>query len=483
MVQSRTSKLSDTLVISRLMGGLWQIADMERDDKSLDLEASAHHLSEYIKHGITTFDMADHYGSAELITGIYNSKFADHQKAQFLTKWVPTPGPCDKRDVRAAVVKSLERMKTPSIDLLQFHAWQYPDPSWLDCLFWLQELKEEGLIKNLGVTNFDAVHLGIALSSGINLVSNQVCYSILDQRAANKEMSDVCERFNVKLLAFGTLAGGFISEKWLEQTEPSELKTWSQMKYKRFIDQAGGWQKYQSVLTVLNNVAKSNNCSIANVATKFILQDPNVGAVIIGARLGERNHIEDNLKLFDVDLTVEESDIIQKTISGLQSIPGNCGDEYRTPPFLTASGDLSHHISDLPKPYPVIEEPDKKILLSGTPWEDIAGFSRAVMKGNRIHISGTTATHTEKHIGGNDPIAQTHFVIDKIEGALLSFGATLNDVVRTRIYVKDLDQWEIIAKVHGQRFGNVRPTNTLVRADLVGDENLVEIEVEAEIAP
>jgi len=481
-MQTQTSKLSDTLVISKLMGGLWQIADMERNDKSLDLEISAKYMSEYINQGITTFDMADHYGSAELITGIYNSKFGDHRKAQFLTKWVPAPGPCTQKDVIAAVVKSLERMKIESIDLLQFHAWQYPDPSWLDGLFWLQELKLQGLIKNLGVTNFDAPHLRIALASGIELVSNQVCCSVLDQRAAAQDMSEVCETFKVKLLAFGTLAGGLISERWIGQPEPAELKTWSQMKYKRFIDQAGGWQKFQSVLTVLNRVAESKNCSIANVATKFILQDPNVGAVIIGTRLGERNHIEDNLKLFDIDLTTEESAIIQKVISGLQSIPGRCGDEYRTPPFLTASGDLSHHISDLPKPYRVIEEPDKELILSGTTWEDIAGFSRAVKKRNRIHISGTTATHGERHIGGNDPIAQTHFVIDKIEGALLSFGATLNDVVRTRIYVKDLDQWEDVAKVHGQRFGSVQPTNTLVRADLVGDENLVEIEAEAEIA-
>ena len=103
------------------------------------------------------------------------------------------------------------------------------------------------------------------------------------------------------------------------------------------------------------------------------------------------------------------------------------------------------------------------------------------MKGKQIHISGTTATHGNRVIGGKDPIAQTHFVIDKIEGALQSFGASLNDVVRTRVYVNNLDQWETIARVHGQRFGAIQPANTLVRADLVGDEYLVEIEAEAEI--
>ena len=476
----KTSKLSDTLVISRLLGGLWQIADMERDGKIMDLELAAHSMNGYIEKGITAFDMADHYGSAELITGIYQKLFGNTQEAQFLTKWVPEPGPSTPQLVRTAVEKSLDRLKISSIDLLQFHAWNYADPSWLDCLFWLQELKQEGLIKNLGVTNLDAAHLRIAVTSGIDLVSNQICYSVLDQRAAY-EMSSVCEEFQVKILAFGTLAGGFLSEKWLGKSEPTELITWSQMKYKRFIEEAGGWTKFQQVLADLNDLAQDKKCSIANIATRFILQAPNVAGVIIGVRLGESDHIMDNLELYNLELSKEDVKAVQNALAPLGPIRGGCGDEYRKPPFLTASGDLSHHVSKMPLPYQVIEEPGKKRIFSGTIWEDIAGFSRAVMKGKQIHISGTTATLGNRVIGGQDPIAQTHFVIDKIEGALQSFGASLNDVVRTRVYVKNLDQWETIARVHGQRFGAIQPANTMVRADLVGDEYLVEIEADAEL--
>ncbi len=76
--------------------------------------------------------------------------------------------------------RSLERLQAGKIDLMQFHAWNYADPRWLDCLFWLQELKEEGLIGHLGLTNFDTAHLRIALTSGIQIITHQLCYSLLD---------------------------------------------------------------------------------------------------------------------------------------------------------------------------------------------------------------------------------------------------------------------------------------------------------------
>ena len=120
-------------------------------------------------------------------------------------------------------------------------------------------------------------------------------------------------------------------------------------------------------------------------------------------------------------------------------------------------------------------------MLSGTPWEEYAGYSRAVRRGNNIWISGTTATHEDRIIGGSDPTAQIHFVIDKIEGTLKSLGAQLEHVVRTRIYVRDIADWEAVARAHGERFRNILPANTLVQASLIGDEYLVEMEAEAEV--
>ena len=479
-----TTTLAPGLEISRIITGLWQIADMEREGNTLDPRATSKFMKVYADAGFTSFDMADHYGSSEIISGTFKNNYEHGDGVQLFTKWVPEPGKISTSAVRKAVELALDRMQQNSIDLMQFHAWHYPDPSWLDGLFYLKELKDEGLIKHLGVTNFDSAHLRIALASGIPIVSNQICHSVIDQRA-NGKMIDVCTEYGVKILAFGTLAGGFLTEKWLNRPEPSQkdLSNWSQMKYKRFIDAAGGWEPYQNVLHTLKKVADKHDASIANIASRYILEIKTVAGVIIGARLGASEHISDNRKMVALDLDKADLEAIREVQQILVPIPGDCGDEYRKPPFLTASGDLSHHLETIPKAFVAIKtRTDREQVFSGTVWEDFAGYCRAVKEGNRIHVSGTTATHGDMMIGGKDPAAQTHFVIDKIEAAIESLGGTLADVVRTRIFVDNLKDWEIVARAHGERFAGINPANTLVEAKLVGEGYLVEIEAEAVIS-
>jgi aryl-alcohol dehydrogenase-like predicted oxidoreductase/enamine deaminase RidA (YjgF/YER057c/UK114 family) len=437
-------------------------------------------MMNYYENGFNTFDMADHYGSAEEISGYFKKKYAP-ENLKLFTKWVPQPGAIDSKKIEEAVRTAQQKLNTDCIQLLQFHAWNYSDPHWLDCLFGLDQLRQKGMIEKIGLTNFDEPHLNMVVKSGIQISSNQVCHSLLDQRAAGK-MSATCLENNIGLLAFGTVAGGFFSEKWLNKPEPllDGSLTWSQMKYKRYIDAAGGWAWFQELLQTLKSIADSHRVSIATVASASILYNTAVSAVIIGARLGKSEHIAENRNLFTVKLNAEEINSIKTILAKGITIPGDCGDEYRKPPFLTASGDLSHHFKEMPSPYPVIIENDgKSKALSGTPWESMAGYSRAVKKGNHIYVSGTTATHGNKLIGGSDPAAQTHFIIDKIEGAIQSLGGRLEDVVRTRIFVKDITQWESIARAHGNRFGTIQPANTMVQADLVGNEYLVEIEADA----
>jgi len=473
-------KLSSSLTVNRIITGLWQIADMERDNNSLNLDLIANEMASYVDLGLTSFDMADHYGSAEEISGIYNQKFRSNDEVQFLTKYVPEPGPISFEDVNNAINRSLRRLKIEQIDLLQYHAWNYYDPSWLDALFYLQELKNNGKIKNIGVTNFDTTHLRIALTSKIEIVSNQICYSLIDQRA-KYAMTDLCKEFNVQILAYGTLAGGFLSEKWIDKSEPKKPLTWSQMKYKRFINAIGGWEKYQALISKLNEIAIKKNVSIANLATKFILQQPQVASVIVGARLGENRHIDSNLNILNFDLAEGELQNISMLINNLLSIPGDCGDEYRKAPYLTATGDLSHHVSENSSPYEVMKDGDRKYILSGTEWEYTAGYSRAISKNNRIIISGTTAMHKDRDIGIGDIIAQTNYILDKIIGALISLGGKVDDIIRTRIYVSNLDNWEVVARIHGERFRKIKVANTMVIAGLIGEHNLVEIEAEADI--
>ena len=475
--------LTPDLSISRVVTGLWQIADMERDGKTIDRDRAVAAIARYDAAGMTTFDMADHYGSAELIAGDYRRR-APQASVQWLTKWVPRPGPVSHVDVRAAVERALTRLGTNAIDLLQFHAWNYADPSWLEALFLLQDLKREGLIRQLGLTNVDTAHLGIVIASGIEVIANQVSFSLLDQRA-RRGMVPFCQAHGVHLLAYGTLAGGWLSERWLGRDEPDweRTGTWSQMKYGRFIRAIGGWEALQRVLHAAATVAARHGVSIANVASRYVLEQPGVAAVIVGARLGERDHIDDTRRLFTWRLSHADRHDLQAAIDMLHPIPGDCGDEYRRPPYLTASGDLSHHLETMPAPFRVIEGAGgRTVCLSGTSWERLAGYARAVRHGRRISVSGTTATLGDRLIGGRDAAAQTHFAIDKIEGALQSLGATLAHVVRTRVYVRNIGDWEAVARAHGARFGMVLPANTLVAAALVGDEYLVEIEADAEIS-
>jgi aryl-alcohol dehydrogenase-like predicted oxidoreductase/enamine deaminase RidA (YjgF/YER057c/UK114 family) len=476
------AELAPGLSISRVLTGLWQMADMERDGRTVDLDRAAAAMAPYVAAGLTTFDMADHYGSAEIVAGRYRAA-AGAGAAQLFTKWVPKPGPVSKAEARAAVERARQRLQADTIDLLQFHAWNYADPSWLETLFHLQELKHEGLIRHLGLTNVDTAHLAMVVATGIEVVSNQVSFSLIDRRAA-RELAPFCAAHGIGLLAYGTVAGGWLTERWLGRPEPDweRTGTWSQMKGGRFLRAAGGWDALQRLLAAAARVAARHRASIANVASRFSLDHPGVAGVIIGARLGEREHLADTLRVFALALTDEDRADLDAAVGTLQAIPGDCGDEYRKPPFLTASGDLSHHLDTMPAPYRTAPGPGGRTwCLSGTPWEDIAGFARAVRHGNRISVSGTTATLGHRVIGGTDPAAQAHFAIDKIEGALQSLGGRLEDVVRTRVFVRRIDDWEIVARAHGARFAAIKPANTLVAAPLVGDEYLVEIEADAEV--
>ena len=336
--------LSDQLTISRVLTGLWQVADIEKDGETIDPEEGADDLEDYVRAGFDTFDMADHYGSAEIIAGRLLAR--DH-KARAFTKWCPPPGPMTSKSVRAGIQERLDRLQTHQIDLLQFHWWSFEHPAWLDALHEIARLREEGLINEIGVTNFDAAHLNLALSDGVPLLTNQVSFSLIDRRAAGP-LSDLCKARGAKLLAYGTLGGGFLSERWLNQPEPADITDWSKMKYKRFIDVTGGWAPFQGILRAADQIARKHAVSIPNVATRWVLEHPAVAGVIVGARLGERAHHADNARLFTFALDADDHALLDDAFKATAPVPGDCGDEYRKPPFLTASGDLSHHLDNLP---------------------------------------------------------------------------------------------------------------------------------------
>jgi enamine deaminase RidA (YjgF/YER057c/UK114 family) len=119
-------------------------------------------------------------------------------------------------------------------------------------------------------------------------------------------------------------------------------------------------------------------------------------------------------------------------------------------------------------------------ISSGTPWEAKAGYSRAVRVGNVVHVAGTTASDEEGNVIGDNAYAQTRYILEKIEKALKEAGATMADVVRTRMFVTNIGDWEAIARAHGDVFSDIRPASTLVEVRrLMDPAHLIEIEVEA----
>ena len=324
--------LADDLLICRILNGMWQVSG---GHGQINSESAILEMLEYHKDGFTTWDLADIYGPAESYIGEFRKRLApsDLSKSQALTKFVPNPGPMTKSIVEYYIDQSLHKMNTDSLDLVQFHWWDYNNPSYLDALNHLSKLQDNGKIKHLGLTNFDTQRIKIMIEKGFKLVSNQVQYSILDQRP-EKLMVPFCQKHGMTLLTYGTLLGGFLSEKYLNSPDPhrADLITSSLQKYYNMIDAWGGWKLFQELLHVLSQIAKKHDSSIANVSAKFILDKPAVAGVIIGARLGISEHRQDNAKVFDLHLDSQDHTMISSVTgksNDLFDIIGDCGDEYR----------------------------------------------------------------------------------------------------------------------------------------------------------
>ncbi len=329
-------ELADDLSICRILNGMWQVSGAHG---YIDPQKAIDEMIQYHSSGFTTWDLADIYGPAESFIGNFRKTLEklhgkmELKNSQALTKFVPNPGPMTKSIVEYYIDNSLEKMNTDCLDLIQFHWWDYNNPSYIDALVNLSNLRDKGKIKHIGLTNFDTERLQIIKEQGLEIISNQVQYSILDQRP-EKLMIPFCKKNEVHLLSYGTLLGGFISEKYLNSPEPlrGDLSTASLQKYYNMIRTWGGWELFQELLVILSQISQKHDCSISNVATSFILEKPQVAGVIIGTRLGISEHRQDNSRVFDVNLDSEDhlmiKSVTQKSKDLFETI-GDCGSEYR----------------------------------------------------------------------------------------------------------------------------------------------------------
>jgi len=324
------------LNICRVLNGMWQVSGAHG---RIDPKRAIQSMFKYMDAGFTTWDLADHYGPAEDFIGEFRRQLIDTRgkealsNLQAFTKWVPRPTRMTKQLVQQNIDISLKRMGVETLDLMQFHWWEYGDKNYLDALKYMSELQEEGKIKHLALTNFDTEHLKIITEAGIKIVSNQVQFSLIDRRP-EVNMVPFCSEHNIKLFTYGTLCGGLLSERYLGQPEPrgGELSTASLRKYKNMIDAWGGWSLLQELLSVLKQIADKHAVSIPNVAVRYILDKPAVAGVIVGAKLGVAEHLEDNARVFDGKLDTEDDRNIDAVLSqsrNLYQLIGDCGDEYR----------------------------------------------------------------------------------------------------------------------------------------------------------
>lgn len=294
-------------MISRVIRGGWQLAG---GHGTVDRKVALADLGAFCEVGIFTFDCADIYTGVEELIGEFRAAYAHDRGIEALkgvkvhTKFVPDLAVLPvitKSDVRDIIDQSLRRLRTERLDLVQFHWWDYDIRGCVQTALWLKELQGEGKIDLLGGTNFDTPHTAELLDAGIPLVSMQVQYSLLDERP-RYGLIDLCEKNNVYLLCYGTVAGGFLSDVWLGRDEPvAPFENRSLTKYKLIVDDFGGWNLFQKLLRALRKIADRHGTDIATVASRAILDRLQVGAVIVGAR--NRSHLAANLEIMKLKLT------------------------------------------------------------------------------------------------------------------------------------------------------------------------------------
>ncbi|WP_127903743.1 aldo/keto reductase [Solirhodobacter olei] len=323
----QTRELAPGHTISRVIRGGWQMAE---GHGSADVSAAVEDMVAFADAGITTFDCADIYTGVEELIGRFRAHYRNIRGAEALarirvhTKCVPDLTRLKtlrKSDVEETIDISLRRLGMERLDLVQFHWWDYDAPKWLEAAVWLEEMRQAGKIARIGATNFDTAHMQAIVDAGVPLVSMQVQYSLLDRRP-EKAMAAAASAAGVSLLCYGTVAGGFLSDRWLGVTEPAgALENRSLVKYKLIIDDIGGWDLFQALLEELRRIATRHGTDIATVASAAMLSCPGVAGVIVGAR--NRTHLAGNLAISDLHLTGVDMSAIDNVLAAASPLDGD----------------------------------------------------------------------------------------------------------------------------------------------------------------
>ncbi|MBM1221379.1 aldo/keto reductase [Ponticoccus sp. SC2-23] len=306
-----TAELRPGHTISRVIKGGWQLAG---DHGEVRPEQAIADMEAFLDAGITTFDCADIYTGVEEMIGHFIADVRNRRGSDIAnrvvvhTKLVPDLGRLsDIRpdEVEAIVDRSLRRLRIERIPLVQFFWWDMATGNAVEALEVLKECQRKGKIANLGTTNWDTPVMDKFCDAGFDVVSAQVQYSVLDRRPAGA-FSDWTAQRDVQILAYGTLAGGFLTDVWLDQPDPGyAFENRSLIKYRLIIDEFGPWDLFQELLRTLKAVGDKHGVALSTVATRWVLDQPRVAAAIVGARYAR--HLPKTLEVFGLTLDAEDN--------------------------------------------------------------------------------------------------------------------------------------------------------------------------------
>ncbi len=325
-----TAQFADGRSVPRIVTGAWQLSTGHQAPRSRADIFEA--LSKTVDAGITAFDCGDIYTGVEELLGDFLLEYREREgsvasdRIRIHTKLVPDLedlATLDRAYVARIVDRSLRRLGVERLDLVQFAWWSYEVDRWVETAGWLDELRVAGKIDQIGGTNFDRPSLQAIVDAGIPIRAHQVQYSALDHRPEGG-MAEYCETNGIGLLCYGTLAGGFLSDRYLDTPDPAEAAAnRSLVKYRLMIDEYGGWESYQALLAVMNRIARRHGVTIAQVALRYVLDRPGVTSAIVGVSKAER--VSEIVRVFDLVLGDEEREAIH---SLGRSAPGPKGPVY-----------------------------------------------------------------------------------------------------------------------------------------------------------
>jgi aryl-alcohol dehydrogenase-like predicted oxidoreductase len=327
VTSAETREIAPGYTISRILKGGWQLAG---DHGPVDPAEAIAGMAAFVDAGITSFDCADIYTGVEEMIGAFLAQYRRDRGAEAArrvrvhTKFVPDLerlATIDRDYVTGIIDRSLQRLGVERLDLVQFHWWDYGIPNYVETAQWLDDLRQAGKIELIGGTNFDTVRLCEILDAGVPVRTMQVQYSLLDTRPAQR-MAKLAAANGIAFLCYGTLAGGFLSERWLGQPDPGmSMTNRSLIKYKLVIDDIGGWDRFQALLAVLKQIADRHGTTISAVAVRAVLDRPEVAGAIVGARTAA--HLPQTLAAFGLAIDAVDRTELDAVLSRLAPLEGD----------------------------------------------------------------------------------------------------------------------------------------------------------------